>query len=478
MKILIIQLARLGDIYQTWPVVRALKRNHPQAEIHLLTRQRFVEATLGLEALTKTWVLETREILSPLIDEKADIELSLARLNGLCEQLKKTGFTRLINLSFSPLSSYLTSSLASAEISVSGYTRHSDGWLAIPDDPSSYFYAQVGLGRFNRLHLTDVFAQIAQVELSLEDWHTGVAHPRHGILVHIGASQSLKTLSSHKWLQVVRGLLEQQNEPVTLVGSAAEKEIAAQVADMSGPRVPINRVGQTSLPELFQLMATTRLLVGGDSGPIHIASLVGTPVLNLSFQTVSFWETGPKSAGSRIIAVENEEALPSDSVVSEALALLSGLPSRLATVTVSSPLAAYATSAGSSFEWDLIQALYMGSRFPAPCSALFLDGVARMIEINTVALEQIQILKTQPTQSTAPEILNRVDEIMEAIVRMVPALSPLISWFQTERIRLGPMPLKQLMAQSEALHLKLHKILHLYHPERAEEGSNDELHMG
>ena len=63
MKILVIQLARLGDIYQTWPSVFALKRKYPEAKIDLLVRERFAAATHGLSAVDEVVHFPSREVL-------------------------------------------------------------------------------------------------------------------------------------------------------------------------------------------------------------------------------------------------------------------------------------------------------------------------------------------------------------------------------------------------------------------------------
>ena len=55
MKILIIQLARLGDIYQSWPTLKAVKRANPGAEIHFLTRSKFAAAAPGPELVDRHW---------------------------------------------------------------------------------------------------------------------------------------------------------------------------------------------------------------------------------------------------------------------------------------------------------------------------------------------------------------------------------------------------------------------------------------
>ena len=51
MKILCIQLARFGDVYQTWPVMRALRRNNENAEIDILVREKFADKAADTTAL-------------------------------------------------------------------------------------------------------------------------------------------------------------------------------------------------------------------------------------------------------------------------------------------------------------------------------------------------------------------------------------------------------------------------------------------
>ena len=51
MRILVLQLARFGDIFQTWPTLKALRRQHPESEIHFLVRSRFSEAASGLTGI-------------------------------------------------------------------------------------------------------------------------------------------------------------------------------------------------------------------------------------------------------------------------------------------------------------------------------------------------------------------------------------------------------------------------------------------
>ncbi len=468
MKILVVQLARLGDIYQTWPTLHALQRQNPSAELHLLTRGTFA-AAVPHDLIDRHIALDTRDVLAPLIDEKPAIDTSLEKLDGFCDQMRAENYHRIINLSFSAFSSYLVSQIESSTTTVSGYSRFNDGYLRIPDDGSAYFYAQVGVGRPNRLHISDLFAYVAGVELTAEDWEFGRSPSQDrapAILIHIGASDLSKTLSSGKWLQVVKGLLSAWSGEVVLIGSAAEREFAAQIAAVSGERRPVNLVGETSLAEVFTMVSEARLLIGGDSAPVQIASLTGTPVLNVSLPIVSFWETGPRSKGSRILAVSAEETVSAEEIVAESLAMLTGQATTAATVRVLGPTLPYVEMRPQprAFEWEVIRGMYMGEKFPEPPSDLFLLGMKRLLDVNLLAMEQLEVLRKNPQNKTASTIIDRADELMEQIIQpqMVPEAAPVVQWFRTERLRIGPMSIDQLIEATHIVHQRLHDVINIY----------------
>jgi heptosyltransferase-3 len=472
MTILVLQLARLGDIYQTWPVLKALKRQNPNAELHLLTREKFAAAAPSAPGLVdQHWLLDTRSVLAPLIDEKPSIDASLDVLSQFCDEVRSENYDRIVNLSFSAFSSYLAKELSSPCSEIAGYSRFSDGYLSIPDDGSAYFYAQVGVGRPNRLHVTDLFAYVAGVELTESDWDCSSTEERvpfdrtdDTVVIHVGASSLGKTLSSSKWLSVVKGLLASWPGQIVLIGAKEEAAFAGNIAAVSGPRKPTNLVGQTDLDEVFEIVREARLLIGGDSGPMQMASLANTPVLNISLPVVSFWETGPRAKGSRILTATSEDAFSSEEIVAEAVGMLKGMPSMLPIVRVLGRTFPYVESRPQplAFEWELLRALYMNEAFPPPPNETFLLGMKRLADVNELAIEQIETLRRLPSNQTANAILQRVDDIMEHIVNMVPEAGPMIRWFKTERLRIGPMSVTELIQATDAIHIRFRDVIGLY----------------
>ena len=83
--------------------------------------------------------------------------------------------------------------------------------------------------------------------------------------------------------------------------SASDAQLAAAIVGQC--RVALdNRVGQTSLKQLLALLACARLVVGPDSGPLHMAATVGTPALGL-YAHSNPARTGPLAAGSQVVSV-------------------------------------------------------------------------------------------------------------------------------------------------------------------------------
>ncbi len=465
MKILIIQLARLGDIYQTWPIIRALHREalsrQETVEIDFLTRDRFAEAALGLNEVRHVFKINSKEILAPVICDDPKVQGSIDRLTTFIEEIRAQNYDRIINLSFSSFSSYLTEAVATENAKVSGYSRYRDGFLNLSDDVSSYFLAQVGVGLFNRIHITDLFAQVAGVELQTEDWTLGARRSaKNQIAVHIGASRMNKTLAPDQWKSLIAFLLEKGTFDIHLIGYKDEMDLADQIS-FQNSRVK-NLVGKTTLESVMQIVSESKLLVGGDSAPTHIAALTGTPVFNLSFKSVNFWETGPKSAGSRIFCIRHHNEISVSELAREILALLNSESSKLILVKSATEPYDIPNELKNSVGWELVQAIYMGKDFPPTSESIFKQALMRIFEVNQLALEQIAHIIKNPRNTAAAAMLEHCDLIMKGIENLSPEAGVLIRWLRTEKLRIGPDSASEVLTNFQNLHLFLDRILKVY----------------
>ena len=121
MKILIIQITRFGDILTTLPIISALRRDNLEGELHFLVRKRFAFAAEACKSIDHLWKLDSKEIIEPLFESK--ISESLNTLTKLVRELRSQRFDRIINLSFSPSSSFISHLISDGKTPVLGYTR-------------------------------------------------------------------------------------------------------------------------------------------------------------------------------------------------------------------------------------------------------------------------------------------------------------------------------------------------------------------
>lgn len=459
MKILIVQLARLGDILMTWPQVRALKRNYPDAQIDMLVRPRFKVATEGLTELHRVIEFPVENIFEPLFKEPLRLEQSLGAVNQIIEELKGYNYDWIINSTLSPASSYLTYEIQSEQSKVSGYTRTSDGYLSIKDDVSIYFYAQVGVDRDNRIHLADLFTMMTESQPSPEDWKTRIHQPspislEKYLVVHVGASREDKKFSPFKWRTFITHFQKLSPLPIVLIGNAEESKEASFISLGFDSAQVLDYTGKLNFTDLFPLIAHATLYIGCDSAPLHIASLVDTPALNISFASVNFWETGPRSKKSRVLYAATEADLPSETVANEALSIINNSAPTTESIVASTDTPSFQAppnTRNADWNWNLLKALYMNEPKPLIDTNTRRQGLKNLLDVNQVIMEQLSTIRKSRNVNTVSGIMARCEEVIESVGSLVPELQPLIRWYQTQKTLIGPgAPLAILEATHQA----------------------------
>lgn len=84
---------------------------------------------------------------------------------------------------------------------------------------------------------------------------------------------------------------------VILAGGGSELERSTGAAIEQAAHTPlVNQIGQDTLPELLALLARATVLVGPDSGPVHMATMVGIPVVGL-YAATNPARSGPYLSG-------------------------------------------------------------------------------------------------------------------------------------------------------------------------------------
>lgn len=147
-----------------------------------------------------------------------------------------------------------------------------------------------------RLYVTQEELEEAQRILAFH----GALVGKHTIVgINPGAAYgSAKCWLPERFQEVTRRLLERPNLYVVYFGDAAGAPLVNDICKGMPDRV-INLAGRTSLRELMALIKSLTILLTNDSGPMHIAAALGTPLLAL-FGSTNEVKTGPYPIGKVI----------------------------------------------------------------------------------------------------------------------------------------------------------------------------------
>jgi ADP-heptose:LPS heptosyltransferase len=100
------------------------------------------------------------------------------------------------------------------------------------------------------------------------------------VAIHPGSGAAVKNWLPERWRAVASEIAATTEAVLVLTGGAAEGPFLEEVARGLVPR-PITLAGQTSLGQLAALFERCALVLGGDSGPLHLAAAVGSPTVRL-----------------------------------------------------------------------------------------------------------------------------------------------------------------------------------------------------
>ncbi|MFX1767401.1 glycosyltransferase family 9 protein [Paraburkholderia sp. A1RI-2L] len=124
----------------------------------------------------------------------------------------------------------------------------------------------------------------ARATLARKQRERGVEPARSWIVVHPGASAASRRYPAALHAEAIDLLAPFISDPVLLTGSAAEAALTRDVASFVQPAAQLRLVdlaGALTLGEFIALLDSASLLIANNSGPVHLAAALGTPVVDL-----------------------------------------------------------------------------------------------------------------------------------------------------------------------------------------------------
>lgn len=312
MRILVMQTTRMGDVLQTTPLVRALRRRYPGAHIALMVRNMGKAIAQCNPDVNDVLVHEEDDMFLDMRSE--DSERFLRAYRGAEEQIQRLRdghYDVAYNCSHSIASAML---LKLADIPHVVGAHLSDDWqYVLRGRWVNYFYTSVFHREYNDLNLCDISQRFAEhtepqhhlvMETGSEEavfveelLHRHGIGPSDGIVcMQLGASDNTKRWNQSQFAGLARRLADKYHVRIVLVGVRSEAPLG-EVFEQNAPGLATHLFGETSVPQLAALLKRARLLVTNDTGTMHIAAAVGCKTLLVSVGYVHFRETGPYGEG-------------------------------------------------------------------------------------------------------------------------------------------------------------------------------------
>ena len=265
-KFLIIRFSSIGDIVLTTPVLRCLKKQVPDAEVHFLVKDKFRSVVEHnpyidkLHVLAHSWELMLEELKTEEYDYIIDLHHN-AKTGRLKRALKKKSF------SFYKL------------------------------NIQKYFYTAFKINVMPKVHIVDRYIKTLEpfgvkndgagldyfISNGEETKRGDIPASHHAgyIACIIGAAHFTKRWPVHKWKEFCAAM----DHPVILLGGPEDVANGNEIAAVDTVKV-YNACGKFRLNESADLVSKAKLVVGNDTGLLHIAAAFKKPIISLWGNTV------------------------------------------------------------------------------------------------------------------------------------------------------------------------------------------------
>jgi heptosyltransferase-2 len=289
-NILAVRFSSIGDILLTTPLLRAIRRRYPDARLSVLTKQAF----------------------APLLSHNPHVDRVLTlgpgqSLGNLASEIRGADFTHRLDLHGS-LRSRTLRVLAPGRWT--SYPKHRIARSLLIQTKRNWYrdrrpVAERYFSAARRLHVSPdgappEFFLGQEAELEAAAWLAGSdLNTRPVIAIAPGAAHATKRWPLELWRallsQIVAGGLS-----VAIVGGTEDAGLGASLAAMGHEGVA-SAAGRFGLQTTGALLRRSKAVVSGDTGVMHMATAVGTPVVALFGPTVEAFGFSPYTERASVL---------------------------------------------------------------------------------------------------------------------------------------------------------------------------------
>src|SRR5258706_9969500 len=289
-KIIVVDLGFLGDTVHLLPSLKEIKRNYPEAALHVMT------TPVGCEVLA----------LAPWVDRAWAVEMSkekrtLRQQWQVIRAVRGERFDVAFNFTAADRTLFMTTLTGAPwRIAYSGGRPHFwkkwliRNWMEIPTSTQPAYERR-------RQMLAGCGLQLAEARFDLEPspaartWAAANV-PEGAIHFSINATAYLREWAVEHWASLAKQIWRvRPGTPLVATASGKPRELArlkAFKAALEGGQ--LQTFEELSIPQLTALLERCALHVGPDSGVLHVAMACGVPTVSLFPESSGMWSWLPR----------------------------------------------------------------------------------------------------------------------------------------------------------------------------------------
>lgn len=279
-RILLIRTSALGDVVHCLPVLTALRRHRPEAYIGWVVEESIAPLLAGHPDLDEVLPVRLRPWRHDLFSSSTRREIAafLGRLQAFAADIT-------LDLMGNHKAAVLTG-LSQADRRIGSAWRHRR-------EPSSGIWINEQLAPHGRHTVDRALSLLAALDIPSEPADFGGDKllrevpaaaaslidewPAPFFLIHPGAGWANKRYPAERWGEVARHLKELTRIDSWVAAGPGEIELAREVAASS--RGAARAIDAPTLPFLVALLRRALVVLAGDTGPMHLARALDTPVM-------------------------------------------------------------------------------------------------------------------------------------------------------------------------------------------------------
>jgi lipopolysaccharide heptosyltransferase I len=314
MNILIVKLSALGDVVQAIPTFEALRNHYPAAHISWLVEEGAADLLQYYPGLDEVLVCRRRSWLQMLRKPWwwPAVFLDIGRF---CRSLRQRYYDMTIDLQ-GLLKSAIWVGLARGGRKI-GFDRTREGsWRFVNERLPPYDPDRHALDRY--LDVARYLGVKADTVVVHDPWTPDEANQFQGRLDEIIRTGTGPLVACHpisRWetklwpevnfARLAAELVSRLQASVVFTGSHEDRETISQIIHEASVDGVYNWAGTTGLRELAYICKQVAVVVSTDSGPMHLAAVLGTPVVAL-FGPTAPWRTGPFGEEHKVLRVDRD----------------------------------------------------------------------------------------------------------------------------------------------------------------------------